>query len=220
MMGMENKFYKKSIIFAIVLYVVVFIILFGSLNSKNNIRTITLANHSAKIVHAVAVNRAQVQKQILKGFIPVVLCSRYASHVLGADHGLAVSVVGLSALLGHQFSIFLSFRGGKGVGTAVGVYLAISPLSCLVALFLFLLIVYKWDFISLGSMASACAMPFLLAGFGKRPPLVIASFIIAAIICFKHNENIQRLLSGEERKWSDRKSQVSKSRSLSNSSSE
>lgn len=157
---------------------------------------------------------------ILKGFIPVVLCSRYASHVLGTDPGLAVSVVGLSALLGHQFSIFLRFRGGKGVGTAVGVYLAISPLSCLVALFLFLLIVYKWDFISLGSMVSACAMPFLLAGFGKRPPLVIASFIIATIICFKHNENIQRLLSGEERKWSDRKSQVSKSRSLSNSSSE
>jgi len=65
-MNAENKFYKKSIIFAIVLYVVVFIILFGSLNNKNNIRTITSANHSAKIMHAVTVNRAQVQRQIRK----------------------------------------------------------------------------------------------------------------------------------------------------------
>lgn len=156
----------------------------------------------------------------LKGFIPVFLFSIYASHVLVTDHGLEISIIGLSALLGHQFSIFLRFRGGKGVSTAAGVYLAISPLSCLVALLLFLLIVYKWDFVSLGSMVSAWAMPFLLAGFGKRPPLVIASFIMAALICFKHNQNIQRLLEGKESKWSERKSHVKRSSSLSSSSSE
>ncbi len=157
---------------------------------------------------------------ILKGFVPVFLVSNYASPALGIYHCIGVSVVCLAALLGHQFSIFLRFRGGKGVGTAAGVYLAISPLSCLIALLLFLLIVYKWDYISLGSMIAACAMPFLLVAFGESPSAVISSIIVAALICFKHTENIQRLLRGAEMKWSERKSQDNRSRSLPNSSSE
>ncbi len=157
---------------------------------------------------------------ILKGLLPVVLFSRYAAQAVGTAPDIGVSLVGLSALLGHQFSIFLRFRGGKGVGTAIGVYLAISPFSCLAATLLFLFIVYKWDFISLGSMVSACAMPLLLAVFGKSQPLVIASLVIAALICLKHQENIQRLVRGEERAWRGRKNQANKSRSRSNSSSE
>lgn len=157
---------------------------------------------------------------ILKGFIPVVLCSRYASHVLGADHGLAVSVVGLSALLGHQFSIFMRFRGGKGVATAIGIYLATSPLACLMAVIVFILTVYKWNFVSLGSMLAAIVMPGLLALFGKSQPLVTTSIIVAALICFKHKGNIKRLVKGKERKWRSKINQPNRSRSRSNSSSE
>ena len=101
---------------------------------------------------------------MLKGFVPVVLFACLAPKA-GIGHEIGLSVVGLSALSGHQFSIFLKFRGGKGVGTALGIYLAISPLSCLSALLLFILIVYIWDFVSLASMTSAFSMPlYALAG--------------------------------------------------------
>jgi glycerol-3-phosphate acyltransferase PlsY len=138
---------------------------------------------------------------MLKGFIPVVLFSTWASQMKG-DYDIAMSMVCLSSFLGSQFSLFLRFRGGKGVGTAAGIYLAISPLSCLLALLLFFLIVYKWTFISLGSIVSASSMPFLLIFFGKAPPpVVVASFLMAASICFRHRENILRLVKGEETKW-------------------
>jgi len=156
---------------------------------------------------------------MLKGFVPVVLFACLAPKA-GIGHEIGLSVVGLSALSGHQFSIFLKFRGGKGVGTALGIYLAISPLSCLVALMLFILIVYIWDFVSLASMLSAFSMPLLFAIFGKTPPLVIGALIAAALICLKHKENIQRLLKGDERKWSERNIQANNSSSLSSSSSE
>ena len=156
---------------------------------------------------------------LLKGFVPVALFACLAPKA-GIGHEIGLFVVGLSALLGHQFSVFLSFRGGKGVGTALGIYLAISPLSCLSALVLFILIVYIWDFVSLASMLSAFSMPFLFALFGKTPPLVIGALIAAALICLKHKENIQRLLKGDERKWSERNIQVNSSSSLSSSSSE
>ena len=156
---------------------------------------------------------------VLKGLAPVVVfayCASQENH--GYETGLCA--VGLAALLGHQFSLFLGFRGGKGVATALGVYLGISPLSCLLALILFFLIVYKWDFISLGSMVSVSSMPLFLALFGKPLPLVVGSFVMAALICLKHRENIQRLVRGKERKWSHRKNQEKRSKSLSNSSSE
>jgi glycerol-3-phosphate acyltransferase PlsY len=155
---------------------------------------------------------------MLKGFVPVAFFVRYASEMGGNDIGLFA--VGLSALLGHQFSIFLKFRGGKGVATAVGVYLVISPPACLVAVLVFVLTVYKWDFISLGSMFSAAAMPGLLALFGQSQVIVFGSAIVAVMICLKHAGNIKRLIQRKERKWRRQQNQASKSSSLSSSSSE
>ena len=156
---------------------------------------------------------------MLKGFLPVFL---YAHYILqaGIEFETCLSAIGLSALLGHQFSIFMRFRGGKGVATAIGIYLVISPLACLMAVIVFILTVYKWDFVSLGSMLAAIVMPGLLALFGKSQPLVTTSIIVAALICFKHKGNIKRLVKGEERKWRGEKNQPNRSRSRSNSSSE
>jgi glycerol-3-phosphate acyltransferase PlsY len=156
---------------------------------------------------------------MLKGFLPVFLYGYYASPGY-AGNTMGLSVVALAPLLGHQFSLFMGFHGGKGVATAFGIYLAISPFSCLLALLLFLFMVYKWDFISLGSMVSALALPALLTLFGRQWPLVIGALFAAALICLSHRENIRRLASGEERKWSERKRQSNRSKSLSNSSSE
>ena len=137
---------------------------------------------------------------VLKGLAPVLLFSLYASQT-GTAYEIALAGIGLCALLGHMFPVFLGFHGGKGVATALGVYLAISPLSCLFGLILFVLIVIKWDFISLGSIISAGTMPLFFILLGKSHPVIIASVIMALLICYKHKENIERLIKGEERKW-------------------
>ena len=95
---------------------------------------------------------------VLKGFLPL-----YLLGLLFPDCHNGLSIVGLSALLGHQFSLFEKFRGGKGVATALGIYLAISPVSSIFGIILFILTVSVFDFISLGSMVSAAVMPLFLA---------------------------------------------------------
>lgn len=140
---------------------------------------------------------------LLKGLLPVLL---YGSRPPQDLPSAGLAVVGLCALLGHQFSIFRRFRGGKGVATALGVFLGVNPLACLSALLVFLLTVYKWDYVSLGSILAACAMPPLLALFGSPPGIVVGSLAAAALIVLKHRENLQRLVSGTEAKWKNRAS--------------
>lgn len=156
---------------------------------------------------------------MLKGLAPTLLFSFYAAGS-GTAYETALAGVALCPLLGHMFPVFLGFRGGKGVATALGVYLAMSPLSCLCGLILFVLIVAIWDYISLGSVISACAMPLFFILFGKPYAFIAASGIMGLLICYKHRENIKRLLRGEERKWRHRGDQPKSSISLSNSSSE
>ncbi|MFC1821172.1 glycerol-3-phosphate 1-O-acyltransferase PlsY [Thermodesulfobacteriota bacterium] len=133
---------------------------------------------------------------VLKGFIPVFL-----ARLLLPDAELGISFVGLAALLGHQFSIFTKLKGGKGIATALGVYLATSPEVCLIALALFILTVLLTDFVSLGSILAAASMPLFLILFAKPDHAVMTAFIITVLIWFKHRENIERMLRGEERHW-------------------
>ena len=132
----------------------------------------------------------------LKGFIPVFL---FRSFFPGFDIGL--TVVALASLLGHQFSIFLRLRGGKGVATALGIYLAISPVHTLIVLLFFVLTVYIFDFVSLGSILSAALMPLLQLFSGEPKVSVLTSLVIAVLIWIKHKENIGRLFRGEEIRW-------------------
>jgi len=140
---------------------------------------------------------------VLKGLAPVLIFSLFASGT-HASYETALAGIGLCALLGHMFPVFLRFRGGKGVATALGVYLAISPLSCLCGAILFVLIVIKWDFISLGSIISSSAMPLFLLLFGKPSPIIIGSALMAILICYKHKDNMRRLIKGEERKFREK----------------
>jgi glycerol-3-phosphate acyltransferase PlsY len=156
---------------------------------------------------------------LFKGFLPVYLLSLHFLG-MGPSNDWMIAVVSLAALLGHQFSIFEKFRGGKGVATALGVYLAVSPLSCVVALFIFVAVVFVWDIISLASMVSAASMPLLLSLMGYPFPLIGAAAVAAALIVLKHRDNIARIRTGQERKWRNRAGHGSNSRSLSNSSSE
>ena len=138
----------------------------------------------------------------------MVLFSHFVSETAPL-YDTALAGIGICALLGHMFSVFLGFQGGKGVATALGVYLAMSPLSFLFTLVLFIIIVIIWNYISLGSILAAAAMPIFLILLGKPEPLIIGSIIMALLICYKHKVNIQDLIRGEERRWKDRKGKES-----------
>jgi glycerol-3-phosphate acyltransferase PlsY len=131
----------------------------------------------------------------MKGVIPVV-----AAKSLGLPLAW-VALVGLSAFLGHVYTIFLGFKGGKGVATALGVFLAASPWAVLAVLVIFSLVLYKWGYVSLASITAAALMPSLVALLYKQPSLVGMTLVIAALVIFKHRENIQRLKAGTENKF-------------------
>jgi glycerol-3-phosphate acyltransferase PlsY len=133
---------------------------------------------------------------VVKGMIPIGIAIQ-----LGVAHEW-IAVAGLSAFLGHVFPIFLGFRGGKGVATALGVYLVISPIAVLIEFLLFAGLVWKWRFISLGSISCATTIPILIAFFrSDSQAYFILSVIIAALVLYRHQENISRLLQGTENKW-------------------
>ena len=128
----------------------------------------------------------------LKGLIPVLL----ALWLMQSD--VWVGIVALSAFVGHLFPVFLRFKGGKGVATALGVYLGIAPLAVLIDAGIFFGVVWKWRFVSLGSLTAAGVMPLLIAILTQSKPLVIASLIIAGLVWYRHGQNIRRLLAGSE----------------------
>jgi glycerol-3-phosphate acyltransferase PlsY len=128
----------------------------------------------------------------LKGFVPVFLAMVW--HLSDFWIGLA----GLAAFLGHLYPVFLRFKGGKGVATALGIYLAVSPLAVLIDFFLFAGVLVAWRIVALGSMSAAFLMPFLVWAFTGSQSLVIMSICIGILIIYRHSANIQRLLAGQE----------------------
>jgi glycerol-3-phosphate acyltransferase PlsY len=140
---------------------------------------------------------------VLKGMIPTVIAMHWVlADQWGLSHHTWIAIAGLSPFLGHVFSIFLGFKGGKGVATALGVYLPISTISVLIECFIFLGIVWKSRFISLGSIACATTIPILIAFFrSDSQAYFITSVIIAALVLYRHQSNISRLLQGTESKW-------------------
>ena len=131
----------------------------------------------------------------LKGLVPV-LVARW----LGASD-LVVAAVGLAAFLGHVYTVFLGFKGGKGVATALGVFLGVAPFAVLAALAVFVAVVWKWRYISLGSIVAAALIPLLVALITGKPLIVAMSLLIALLVVYKHKENIARLRAGTESRF-------------------
>jgi glycerol-3-phosphate acyltransferase PlsY len=109
--------------------------------------------------------------------------------------------VALAAFCGHVFSVFLKFKGGKGVATALGVFLALAPLAVTIALALFAALMFIWRYVSLGSISAAAVMPLAVYFMGGSATVTGVTLVIAAIVIFRHHENIRRLLSGTENKF-------------------
>lgn len=131
----------------------------------------------------------------LKGAIPVLLVRQYHSPPEFA------AWVGLAAFVGHVFSLFLKFRGGKGVATALGVFLVLSPLAVAFALALFVGLLLVWRYVSLGSIMAAALMPLAVALLGGGRELFLVTLIISLVVIVNHHENIRRLLAGTENRF-------------------
>ena len=148
-----------------------------------------------------------------KGTFAVLLASRLTSGdarwipLAGDPRWIAASSV--AAILGHCFPVWLKFRGGKGVATGVGVFIALAPLQVALVLVIFAIVVAIWRYISLGSIVATAAFP-LLVYLMKHPPLpiVLGAAGSALMIIAMHHANIGRLMRGTESKVGKKKSGV------------
>ena len=135
---------------------------------------------------------------LLKGLLPS-LVGRYALHL---DSGSQwVILAGLLAIVGHNFSIWLRFKGGKGIATTAGVLLGLCPLACLgvVAVFFITLLAFRW--VSLGSIMTAVTLPLFILLFYPGNYALLAFGLMASLMAlYRHRANIQRLRVGTEPK--------------------
>ncbi len=129
---------------------------------------------------------------ILKGFLPVFV----AKHLGLADS--ALSLIALCAVLGHVFTPWLAFKGGKGVATALGVALAYKAAMVMPALGVFIVFLLVFRYVSLGSVLAAFTLPLVLVKLGTSPVVLLLWADIALLVIVKHHENIRRLFKGEE----------------------
>jgi glycerol-3-phosphate acyltransferase PlsY len=134
------------------------------------------------------------------------LAVKIAQHIAPNNYDLAV-IAAIAAILGHVFPIWLGFRGGKGVASALGVFLALSPAAagCTFAIFLVLFLLTRY--VSLASIIGSALFPlFGLYFVPAHTPIVIAGFFfIPLLIIVKHHENIRRLLAGTENRFGKKK---------------
>ena len=136
----------------------------------------------------------------LKGALPVLLLPR---HVTQGNPGLWAIACGVAAIAGHVRPLFLGFRkGGKGVATASGVFLALAPIPMLVSFAIFVAVVLASGYVSLGSLVSALVLPaLLLITEGAGSPLFGVSLVVAMFVFWTHRANIGRLRRGEEHRF-------------------
>ncbi len=130
----------------------------------------------------------------LKGLLPTLAALKLYPSVQ------VVGLAGFAAFLGHIFPVFLGFKGGKGVATALGVFVVISPLATLLSAVLFAVLVGVFRYVSVGSMVAAAAMPLFLGLFVPSASYILLGAMVAVVIILRHGENIKRLLAGKENK--------------------
>ena len=194
-------------------------LIFGKINN------IDIREHGSGNIGATNVLRTLGKKwgytcfacDLLKGLLPTLGC-QYLARKNGfseAEYIPAIAVV--CTILGHVFSIFLKFKGGKGVATSAGAILAIAPYSLLAALVVWLIVFKASGYVSLASILAAIAIPFLSLGENAlklhSEPISVYSqgilFAIAILVTVKHKSNIQRLKEGTESSFKKKKEEAS-----------
>ena len=144
---------------------------------------------------------------IAKGAIPVLVLAPQVS-----DSQLFALGCGVAAILGHVFSVFVGFKGGKGVATAAGVMLGLAPLALTVAAVVWAALVRLTGYVSVGSIAAAAVLPLAvyLLEDSTSPALLWIATAIAAGVILLHRQNIQRLIKGTENRFGRRATSTSR----------
>ncbi len=132
----------------------------------------------------------------LKGTIAV-LISSFLAKKLGADPDLARYISALAVVCGHNWSVFMRFRGGKGVATSYGAMLAISPLMTLASMVFYIIILLVTRYVSIASMLGVCLFPILMLMTDNMSGLWLGILLSVSVV-YKHRENIRKLLNGRE----------------------
>ncbi len=166
---------------------------------KEDIRQAGSGNIGATNVYRVAgrgLGIATLVGDALKGVVPTLIAASIDSFSI-----TQVGIVAAATFLGHLYPVYLKFKGGKGVATALGIFIVLSPVSVLIAFLVFAALLWKWRYISLGSITAAGVIPFLVLFFERSFPLFVATLFISAMVIVRHRANIDRLRSGTENKF-------------------
>jgi glycerol-3-phosphate acyltransferase PlsY len=131
---------------------------------------------------------------ILKGYLGVMV----GQMILGSSLSTAILFVAVAAIAGHDWSIFLGFSGGKGVATTFGVILRLYPLAFLIYALIWILLVFKTRYVSLGSIIGSMSLPLTLYFSSFELKHVFFAALLSLFVMYTHRENIKRLLNGEE----------------------
>ncbi len=184
----------------------------GNIGATNVARTgskglaiATLLLDALKGYAAVAFAFWVASRQRLEGPIPTSIYDRTTGTMGSQTIFLLAALAAFVAILGHMFPVWLGFKGGKGVATAAGSFIALAPRAMLVALVLFVLVVALTRYVSLGSMVAGAAFPLCVwwLGPGDRTSAPILWLIGASslLIIVRHKDNIRRLLAGTENRF-------------------
>lgn len=196
---MDNLFF---ILILITIYLVAAIptgVVLSRLMGSEDVREKGSGNIGATNVYRVAGKLAGVLTLVgdtLKSFLPLLAYKSWLSPT-PTQLGVASAV----AIIGHCYPVYLKFRGGKGIATALGIFLVLSPQAVLCALVVFILAVAASRYISLGSVLAAMSAPLLILMFDHPQPIFLATLFIAMLIIWRHRSNIQRLLDGTENRF-------------------
>jgi glycerol-3-phosphate acyltransferase PlsY len=165
------------------------------------LRKVDIREHGSKNIGATNTLRVLGKKlgalalvgDMAKGVVAVLFVSRLS------DWPYAPLVCGLAAICGHTFSLFLKFRGGKGVATSAGVFIGLAPAPSAIAFGVFALVVGATRMVSAGSILAALAMAIAVFCFPVHPPIVrVVAVAVAALIVIRHRDNIRRIVQGKE----------------------
>lgn len=174
-------------------------VLLARLMGGEDVRQKGSGNIGATNVYRVAGKLAGVLTLVgdtLKGFLPLLAFKTWLEPT-PTQLGIASAV----AILGHCYPVYLKFKGGKGVATALGIFLVLSPKTVLFALIVFILTVAITRYISLGSVLAALSAPLVILLLNHQQPIFLATLFIAALVIWRHNSNIRRLLDGTENRF-------------------
>ena len=136
-----------------------------------------------------------------KGVLVVTLVARfYYLFIPDIDYVFFTTFLGLIAIFGHIWSVFLKFKGGKGVATTIGVTAMLAPIPLIISLLIWLGIFIPTNYVSLGSLAFGLSLPICAVILNKPFYVVMFCVVICLLNTYKHKDNIKRLIKGEENK--------------------